>query len=1543
MSTVVNDVSEGIAVIGMAGRFPGAPSTGQFWRNLRDGVESIEFFTDEELKAAGVPDHVISQPNFVRAGTRLGDVAMFDAAFFGYSPREAEIIDPQQRLFLEACWTAIEDAGYDAESYDGLVGVYAGIGMNSYTRYIALNPAVAAAAGGYQLMLGNDKDYLTTRVSYKLNLKGPSVVVQTACSTSLVAIHHACESLQYFRSDMALAGGVAVPVPETTGYVYQEGMIMSPDGHCRPFDAKARGTVIGRGLGVVVLKRLSDAIAAGDSIRAVIKGWAINNDGSLKVGYTAPSVEGQAQVVAEALAMANVPAESVGYVEAHGTGTELGDPIEIAALNLVYQSATRKRQFCAIGSAKSNIGHLDAAAGVAGFIKTVLSLEHKQIAPSLHFESPNPRIDFQNSPFYVSTRLAEWPINGTPRRAAVSSFGIGGTNAHVVLEEAPAQPESGVARPVLVLPLSAKTASALDAATENLVHHLEADAEVNLPDAAYTLQVGRRPFPFRRAVVTSDVDSTVKALRNLDPTRVATGEAQSRRCAFLFSGQGSQYVGMGRELYAIEPIFRAEIDRCCGLLAPHIGIDLRTVLYPAADAEDRASRDLEQTRLAQPALFVTEYALARLWMAWGVTPSAMLGHSIGELVAATLAGVFSLEDALALVATRARLMQQTARGAMLAVPLGAEELTPLLGQGLDLAVMNAPKMSVVAGATDLIDQLEGRLAGDGVACRRLHTSHAFHSRLMDPVLAGFTEAVARVERKPPAIPFISNVTGTWITAEQAIDPAYWSRHLRQTVRFSDGVQQLLREPDYVLLETGPGQVLASLVRMHRDPSEPGLVQHSLRPAHLRISDPMQISSALAHLWTVGVPVNWRAYNEGQTRHRVPLPTYPFERQRFWVDPQPGVMTGGLFQGRAPDLADWFYVPSWKRSARPSLVTRAAGSTGTCVLFVDERGLGRAVGSGLAAAGRDVVYVEPGQTFTQHDPGRFTIVPADRQHYDLLLQKLLESGRMPGLVVHFWGVTDDIVDADPVAFDAMQDRGFYSLLYLAQAIAEVAADSRLQLEIVTTGLREVTGDERLVPSKATMIGPCRVIGQEIPRIACRNTDVVLPPAGAALAVLAEQLLAEFETIPFDPSVAYRGRHRWVETLDAVRLEPAEDEPARLRPSGVYLITGGLGGIALTFARHLASTAGARLALVGRTALPARGAWEQWLGAHGDGDAVSRRIASVRELEAAGAQVLLLAADVSDGEAMRQAVEATVAHYGELNGVIHAAGVAGGGILQLKTRDQAERVLAPKVRGTLALDEAVADIPLDFMVLCSSVNALTGGAGQIDYCAANAFLDAFARHRNAVGGVHTVAVNWGTWAEVGMAVETDVPQAMRAERDFSLRFGIRPPEGAEALRRILATPLPQVLVHTYDLRPLAEFAKTTLQRQIAAASAGVTETGTPQAAAAPAYKAHARPSLRTAYEAPQTPLQIAVADIWRELLGVDKVGLQDDFFDLGGHSLLATQVVSRIHDRFKIRVSLRSLFEAKTVAELAERLETLTWVAEGPAGVASGDEEREEMEI
>jgi len=621
-----------------------------------------------------------------------------------------------------------------------------------------------------------------------------------------------------YECDLALAGGITITVPHKAGYLYQKEGIASPDGHCRAFDIKAEGTIMGNGVGIVVLKRLKDALADGDRIHAVIKGSAINNDGSGKVCFTAPSVGGQAKVIAEAQAIAGVEPETITYIESHGTGTALGDPIEISALKKVFGASTQKKGFCAIGSVKTNVGHLNSASGVAGLIKTVLALKHKMIPPSLHFEQPNPEIDFANSPFYVNTKLSEWKTDGTPRRTGVSSFGIGGTNAHVVLEEAPPHQPSGKSRPWQLLVLSAKTSSALETATANLTEHLKQHPALNPADVAYTLQVGRRAFDHRRMVVCQDLDDAVKALESLDPQRVFTHYQKPchRSVVFMFSGQGAQYVNMVQELYQVEPTFREQVDICSDILKAHLGLDLRHVLYPSQEQTEQAQQQLQQTAITQPALFVIEYALAKLWMQWGVRPAAMIGHSIGEYVAATVAGVFSLEDALALVTTRGQLMQQLPSGSMLAVPLPETEVQSLLGRTLSLAAINGPSSCVVSGSKDAVEALQNQLASQGVDCRRLHTSHAFHSQMMEPILEPFTERVKQVSLKPPQIPYLSNVTGTWITAQEATAPSYWARHLRQTVRFAEGLQELLKEPAQILLEVGPGWTLSKLTRRHPD-------------------------------------------------------------------------------------------------------------------------------------------------------------------------------------------------------------------------------------------------------------------------------------------------------------------------------------------------------------------------------------------------------------------------------------------------------------------------------------------------------------------------------------------------------------------------------------------------------------------------------------------------------------------------------------------------------------------------------------------------------
>lgn len=877
-----------IAVIGLAGRFPKARDLDAFWRNLREGVESVVSLSDEELLSAGVPAEFVNNPNYVKTCTPLEDYDLFDPAFFGMTPREAEIIDPQHRFLLECAWEALEGAGYDPSRYPGAIGVFTGTSISTYLINLLANESRLANVSSFQLLMANDKDHSPTRLSYKLDLRGPSVNVQTACSTSLVAVHLACQSLLNGESDMALAGGASIPVPQRRGYLYQEGNITSPDGHCRAFDANARGTIGGSGAGVVLLKRFAEALGDGDQIYAVIKGSAINNDGALKVGYTAPSVDGQAKVIAEALSVAGIKAETVSYVEAHGTGTALGDPIEVAALTKVFGARSDRKNYCAIGSVKTNIGHLDSAAGIAGFIKTVLAIGHREIPPSLHFTQPNPKIDFAGSPFFVNAKLRDWPSNGTPRRAGVSSFGIGGTNAHVVLEEAPASQESGGSRSSYLLIWSARTAVALETMTNRLAEYLQQNASANLADVCYTLQVGRKKFNHRRLLVCRDAADAWSALVARDPARVLTQvqRPRARGVVFMFSGQGAQRVNMGEGLYKSEPTFREQVDRCLEILLPLLGFDLREVLYPTEEQIETAQQRLTQTAVTQPALFVIEYALAQLWKRWGVQPVAMIGHSLGEYVAACLAGVFSLEDALALVAARGRLMQGLPAGAMLAVPFGEEEARLIVRDGnLSLASINGARTCVISGALGEVEKLEARLNADGVSSRRLQTSHAFHSTLMEPILDEFAKIVRRAKLQRPAIPYVSNLTGDWIKPDQAIDPGYWARHLRETVRFSDGLSRLLEEPEHIFVELGPGQTLCTLLRSH-----PAKQTDHAAIASLGAVGPAEeqqaMLKALGQLWQAGIEPNWPAFYENENRRRLKLPTYPFERERCWIDVNP---------------------------------------------------------------------------------------------------------------------------------------------------------------------------------------------------------------------------------------------------------------------------------------------------------------------------------------------------------------------------------------------------------------------------------------------------------------------------------------------------------------------------------------------------------------------------------------------------------------------------------------------------------------------------------
>ena len=1515
MITTNNIDDSAIAIIGISGRFPKANNIDTFWKNLQEGVESIEFFSEQELLKEGIDPSLLKKQNYVKAGTVISDIDLFDASFFDYNPREAEIIDPQQRLFLESAVEALEVAGYDSQTYGGAIGVYAGLSENGYARNnIYSHLENSEPANVYQFLLGNGNDFLSTRVSYKLNLTGPSITVKTACSTSLVAVHLACQSLLSGECYMALAGGVSIQVPHKKGYLYQEGMIMSPDGHCRTFDAKAKGTLVGNGLGIVVLKRLEDAIADGDYIYAQIKGSAINNDGSSKVGYTAPSVEGQAAVISEAQSIAGIDPETITYIEAHGTATPLGDPIEIAALTKVFRGTTEKKGFCAIGSLKTNMGHLDAAAGVGGLIKTVLALKHKKLPPSLNFETPNPTIDFANSPFYVNTTLSEWNTNGTPRRAGVSSFGIGGTNAHVVLEEAPTLELSSESRPWQLLVLSAKTNSALETATTNLAAHLKQHPEINLADVAYTLQVGRTAFEYRQMLVCQDIDDALKALSAPETQPVFTHyqELTQRPVVFMFSGQGSQYVNMAQELYQTETTFRAQIDSCSELLIPHLEVDLRHILYPQPEKIETATLKLKQTAIAQSAIFVVSYALAILWQEWGVSPQAMIGHSIGEYVAATLAGVFSLEDALALVAKRGQLMQQQPPGAMLAVSISEQECQTLLGDRLSLAVINGLSQCVISGPIEAIDTLQQQLSEQKVESRRLHTSHAFHSQMMEPVVEPFIEYIKQLPLHPPEIPYISNVTGTWITAEQATDPNYWAKHLRQPVRFAEGIQNFLRDRSQILLEVGPGRTLSSLAKRHPDKADEQILLTSVRHPQEKRSDLDFLLNTLGQLWLAGVRVDWEGFYSHEKRYRIPLPTYPFERQRYWVaqsrTPNQNVQPKTSRLEKKTDLADWFYIPSWKRSnsnnTKPIIPT-------THLVFADEFGLGDKIVQKMERDGQNVITVRVGTEFKKLSDRLYNLNPEQEDDYHALCQELHERDEYPKTILHLWSVAPKSKDKLEIEWvEKSQNLGFYSLLFLAKALGRQQINRKLLLGVVTNNMQKI-GDEALLnPEQATVTGPILTIGQEYPNIICRSIDVVLPDSGTLEEeMLIEQITSELAIEQSEKMVAYRMSDRWLQTFDPFRLEAGEKTNLRLKPQGVYLITGGIGGIGMILAEHFAKTVQAKLILIGRSKFPPREEWSEWLASHNAQDIISQKIHKIRKLEALGSEVLNICADVANLQQMQDAVAQALKKFGQLNGVIHAAAITGEKSFQTivkASKTDCEQQFQPKVKGTLVLAKTLEKLELDFCILMSSLSSVLGGLGFVAYSSANSFMDAFVHQHNQTSVVPWVSVNWDGWQVMEVAKPNKSVGSSLAE------LAILPEEGVNVFQRILSTNgLDRIVVSTANLQDrINQWVNLKFLQQS-------DKSQTPKLSSS-----YSRPKLATSYIAPRDQTEQTIAEIWQQSLGIEQIGIEDNFFELGGDSLIAVQVIDKLRETFQTELPIEAILNTATIAQLSESIQART---------------------
>lgn len=1516
---LANDSLNSIAVIGMAGRFPGARNVEEFWQNLREGVESITFFSDEHLLAAGVDPRTINDPRYIKAKAVIDDPEMFDAWLFGFNPREAEIMDPQQRVFMECAWEALERAGYDSERYDGAIGVFGGVSLNSYFLLnLSSDPYLLTAVGGMQTILGNDKDFLPTHVSYKLNLRGPSVNVQTACSTSLVAVHLAIQSLLNYQSDIALAGGVSVTLPLQVGTLYQEGGVLSPDGHCRAFDAQAKGTVAGNGVGIVVLKRLEDALRDGDVIEAVIRGSAINNDGSAKMGYTAPSVEGQATVIAEAQAIAGVSAESISYVEAHGTGTPVGDPIEMAALTKAFRASTQKRGFCGVGSVKSNIGHLDTAAGVAGLIKTVLALKHKELPPSLHFETPNPQIDFSSSPFYVNASLQPWERNGGPRRAGVSSFGIGGTNVHMIVEEAPERERSATKREWQVLVLSAKTEEALDTATENLRAYLE-HSEEELADIGYTLAVGRRALTQRRVVVCRDKQQAVAALSGEDTGVVLTGVKRERRpgVVLLFPGYGAQRVNMGRELYETEPVFRQTVDECAELLKPVLKGDLRDVLYgdDATTNENDQMGQLQDIRWAQPGLFVTEYALAQQLLAWGIEPEAMFGHSTGEWVAATLAGVFRLEDALRLVTLRGELMEQMEVAAMITVGLSEPEIEERIEKYQDelgkveVSAVNAPRLVVLGGSTESIARWTEKLNSEGVWTKALQTSHAYHTWMMEEAARKLEEAVEKVEKRKPQMNMLSGVTGTWLSAEEAQSSRYWGRQMRERVQFAAMIDQILAERDRVVVETGPGSGFGGLVKQQaqeRGSADVSVVSLLGAGASGIASEPERLLRGVGQIWIEGAAVKWEELWGGERRLRVKLPTYPFERRRCWIEPQKEIYATPVFTGRQPDISDWFYVPSWKRSPLSTLRGSAdLNDEKLCwLVFTSKNAFGAEVVKQLREQGQEVISVSAGTKFGKLGKGAYKINPQERKDFSVLFKELATLATPPQRVIHLWSLNPAPKGlAAYETFERVQAECFYSLLFLAQVLDDYEITQELDLIVVTDSVQEVTGQELLHPEKATVLGPGRIIHQEYPNVSYRNIDVVLPKSKESQHKLVRQLLPELNVKSSDTFVAYRGEHRWTQNFESLRIAaPGEDE-SRLRKEGLYLITGGLSPINLNLAEFLAREARAKLLFANRGGFPLREEWEQWLSSYGEDHDVSRKIRRLLAIEAQGAEVLVANIEVEDAERLQTTVGMAQDKFGPLKGIFYndQLGSESNNSLRTITASESGWYLLRTAKAMKALESVIEETAPDFCLLLSSLTAVVGGRGLIAGAATNQILDAYAHKKK-----EKTSARW-------LSLNLDTARINQGTADSDLT--ITPEEMADVFRRAWSLEtVSQLAVSTVDLRER-------LRREEVIEAENEEAAGEP-GGQKPRIKSHSRPSLPTPYVAPRNETERIITEMFETLLGISPVGVNDDFFELGGHSLAGIQLTFRLREKFELEdLHQNTLFDKKTIAGIAEAVEEI----------------------
>lgn len=1491
------DNDQKIAVVGLSCRFPGANSADEFWKNLTENKVSVAFVNDGEHDMSKLDSRLTEQANYIPAIYGIESAEKFDASFFYLSAKEAEKMDPQLRVFLQETWRALENAGYNSENFQGEIGVFAS-GLTSSYLVANLLPSKEHYQGDVHLLLqdmiarmGNDPNYLATRTSYHLNLTGPSVAVQTACSSSLVAVHMASEALLSGQCDVALAGGVSIRYPSQAGYLYQSDGILSADGYCRPFDALATGTVFGDGCGVVVLKRLQDAIDDRDTIHAVIAGSAIGNDGADRVGYAAPGVNGQIRVLEQALQVSGLNKTDIGYIEAHGTGTQMGDPIEVSALDQVYGQLPQGR--IALGSVKGNIGHLSVASGIAGLLKCVLMLRNRQLVATANFDTPNPECQLESTPFVVNTEHKNWLQENGIRVAAVSSFGMGGTNAHLLLTEAPSPAKASDGKEFHLLPISAKSPQALGVAIENAISALQND-DVDLADVAYTYAMGRRTFNYRNLILAKDRKQAISALSKMLPAQLlaADGQPGRKQLVFMFSGQGTQYVNMAIECYQEEPVFKQVIDECCEKLRAWLALDLREILWPKLFPSDGPVTRINQTQYTQPALFVIEYALSQLWSSWGIRANALIGHSVGEYVAACLAGVLSLDDALKVVATRGKLIQSLPKGSMAAVPLPKDKLTTLLTQDIDIAAVNEPNVCTISGPDEAIDAFIRDLEQQGIAARKIQTSHAFHSAMMEPARVALKQVLSEVTLSAPRIPLISNLTGDWLTDAQATSADYWAEHLRRAVEFATGVQTLLSvDIEQIFIEIGPGQTLASFVRRHPDKE----VSHHVFTSLGRVKNPAEeyqnLLATFGRLWLNGYELSWTPFYQHQQRRRVPVPTYPFEEQTYLAEPDLEYLSAKVQNSdRKQPLENWCYQPVWQQSG--TLLQGQNELAHSYLLLADDSALTNALVEQLHLAEREVVVVHHGEQFKVISESQFEIPAHSTSDFGRLFEHLSQQQRLPDVIVQCWGEQLQLAGLSRDKFEKAQYLGIYTIIAATQALGLLNITKPVRYIVTTRDAYLVTGAEKLRPEQSTAAVLSRVQSQEYAQIDSRLVDLSDSVSDdiAARVLLTESSL----TGPREYAVAYRNNSRWIQKMQRI-VQPAEwpfEQSTRLEQQGRYLITGGLGEIGITISTLLAEKYQARLTLLVREHMPEREHWDSYLEQHDGEDLIYRRIKTVRKLEAIGSELLIVYADIADQPAVDSAIDAAVKRFGGLDGVIHAAGLPGeiwDRTIANAGLDEVRWHYQTKAYGVQVLAKALQPVAPKFVLFISSIASMLGGLRLGPYGAANHYMDNMAAMLNqSQPETHWVATDWDVWQH-----HQDEKREHSALGTMMDERTVLPEQGLSTIERVLAMDhVYQVSVSTWDMGVRADRWIKLSSIQTDGNQLESSEFGTSG-----------------------TSIESDILAMLNNILGGNNLALNDDFFEAGGDSLISVQLLANIRKIYSVDVSLADFLSEPTAANLA----------------------------